>query len=94
MWYFFLSKFDFDENDLFEWIRSLENPKNVKKLFLEGWYLPWQGKKIEEIYSDYNLLQGSKRPSEICWRNSWSFPPLDELEKKKIEILFNNALTP
>ncbi len=94
MWYFLLFKFDFDYGYLFEWIKSLENSKNVNKLFLEGWYLPWQGKNIEITYTDNYLSLGLNRPSEICWRNSWSFPPLIESENKKLENLFSNTLIP
>jgi len=35
-----------------------------------------------------------KRPSEECWRNSWSFNPLKESEKIELEIIWKKSLAP
>ena len=96
MWNFAMIRSSLNLQEFNNWIDLLLNPKTTNRLVMAGWYLPFQTETMRQLYSgnmnqfsNYNLI-----PSKKCWDNSWSFSPLDPLEKKELEILGNNLLTP
>ena len=96
MWNFAMIRSSLNLQEFNNWIDLLLNPKTTNRLVMAGWYLPFQTETMRQIYngninqfSNYNLI-----PSKKCWDNSWSFSQLDPLEKKELEILGNNLLTP
>ncbi len=92
MWSFLLNKSNINNQILINWIKSLENKNNIDKLANQGWYLPFQN---EYSQSKYNEIQkDNSGPSKICWENSWSFPPINYQEKRNLENLWNQSLTP
>ena len=93
LWQFLMNKKYAKKEPLIEWINSLENDNTLRKLEKQGWITPFKDIynvdiKTENIKNQNNLL------SDECWQNSWSFPPLNEKEKTKIEILWKNSLAP
>ncbi len=95
-WNFAMIKSTLNLEEFNNWIDLLLEPKTANKLVEAGWYLPFQTFTMSQIYSD-NVKQLSKynlNPSKECWDNSWSFSPLSLQEKKELEILGNNLLTP
>ena len=95
MWNFLLINNNFNQTLLIDWIDKLLERNSVKKLIRDGLYLPF---KNEYNQSSYNFTFKSerllKRPSEECWRNSWSFNPLKESEKIELEIIWKKSLAP
>jgi len=93
IWQFVLNK-KYSENDsLIKWINSLENYNASRKLEKEGWILPF--KDIYNVdFNNENLKNQNILILDQCWQNSWSFPPLNEEEKTKIEIIWKDSLTP
>ena len=87
MWHFILSKSKENNESLTKWIDSLENKLNVDKLASEGWYLPYKNSFVESKFKTENLkIIG---PSQICWKNSWSFPLLTNFQKINLENSWN-----
>tara|TARA_Y100001933_G_scaffold33370_1_gene28188 strand:- start:695 stop:1717 length:1023 start_codon:yes stop_codon:yes gene_type:complete len=96
LWNFAMIRSSLNREEFNNWIDLLLDPKTVNRLAKAGWYLPFQTSTINKTYND-NLKQfqgDSLNPSKRCWDNSWSFSPLNFQEKKELEILGNNLLTP
>ena len=93
IWNFLLISNDFNQQKVIDWTKNLSNTKIANKLQNDGWYLPFNYKYSEK---KYKFFQENKRfltrPSEECWVNSWSFPPLKETEKIKLEKLWKESL--
>tara|TARA_Y100000589_G_scaffold158552_1_gene150924 strand:+ start:89 stop:1096 length:1008 start_codon:yes stop_codon:yes gene_type:complete len=96
IWNFAMIKSSLNPEKFKNWIDSLSDPKTANRLAKAGWYLPFQTITKNQIYSDNKKLLSNYyfNPSKKCWDNSWSFSPLDPEEKKELEILGNNLLTP
>tara|TARA_Y100000589_G_scaffold327272_1_gene368757 strand:- start:1153 stop:2148 length:996 start_codon:yes stop_codon:yes gene_type:complete len=95
MWNFLLLNNNFDQKELLEWLEKLINKNTFNRLLRDGWYLPFNYKNIQDKYKYINTSQTlSMRPSEECWKNSWSFLPLNESEKIKLNKTWNDSLTP
>ena len=74
MWHFLLTRTIGNNDKLISWIDSLSTKSNTNKLASQGWYLPFENKfPKSNINSGNPNLSG---PSQTCWDNSWSFPPL------------------
>ena len=96
LWNFAMIKSSLNIEEFNNWIDLLSEPKTANLLVKAGWYLPFQTVTINQLYNE-NIKQFSGlnvRPSQKCWDNSWSFPPLNPQEKKELEILGNNLLNP
>ena len=93
IWNFILSKSKINNQILIEWIESLEKRTNIEKLASEGWYLPFKNEYSE---GKYNFIIGNKNfsPSKECWKNSWSFLPIDDKEKVYLEKFWKQSLAP
>jgi len=92
IWYFVLSRSNLSSEILIDWIKSLEIKSTVDKLSSEGWYIPFNTNYTEIKYqAEMNNTLG---PSQLCWDNSWSFPPLTNAQKIKFENYWNNLLIP
>jgi len=87
MWHFVLNKVNGNSENLISWIESLESKSNAYKLASQGWYLPFKNK----YFQNNNNPKNSKisGPSEKCWDNSWSLPPLTNEEKINLENNWN-----
>ena len=94
MWHFILSKSKINTEFLIEWIKSLENKDIIDKLANQGWYLPFNNIYAQSKYSPKNYGGGLIGPSNICWKNSWSFPPIVDKQKINLDSLWNESLTP
>ena len=93
IWNFLLSKSKINNHILIDWIKSLENMNTINKLANQGWYLPFNIEYSKNKY-DLNIKNKNFGPSEICWKNSWSLPPLNNKDKFNLENLWNQSLTP
>tara|TARA_Y100000766_G_C18865837_1_gene585696 strand:- start:413 stop:1411 length:999 start_codon:yes stop_codon:yes gene_type:complete len=91
-WHFILSRSNNNNEILLSWIKSLENKLNVDKLAIQGWYLPFENKFSQINYNRNNSWPLG--PSQSCWENSWSFPPLTKIEKINLENSWKESLTP
>jgi hypothetical protein len=92
MWFFLLSRSNLNNGILTKWIKSLENKSIVDKLVSQGWYLPFNSDYLQSKYkSEMSPISG---PSEKCWENSWSFPPLTNKQKINLKNLWNESLSP
>ena len=96
LWNFAMIKSSLNLEEFNNWIDLLSDPKTANILVKAGWYLPFQIVAMNKLYNK-NINQFSRlnlQPSKQCWDNSWSFSPLNSQEKKELEILGNNLLTP
>ena len=95
MWNFLLINNNFNQALLLNWIDKLLDRNSINKLIKDGLYLPFNN---EYIQSKYNYSSKSarllNRPSEECWRNSWSFNSLKESEKVEFEKIWKDLLAP
>jgi len=92
MWHFLLSRSNLNSAILIKWIQSLENKSTVDKLVSQGWYLPFNSDYLQSKYkSEMIPISG---PSEKCWKNSWSFPPLTNEQRINFKNFWNESLTP
>ena len=95
MWNFLLINNNFNQALLLNWIDKLIDKNSINKLVKDGLYLPFNN---EYIHSKYKYSSKSarllNRPSEECWRNSWSFNSLKESEKVEFEKIWKNLLAP
>ena len=91
MWNFLLINNNFNQALLLNWIDKLIDKNSINKLVKDGLYLPFNN---EYIHSKYKYSSKSarllNRPSEECWRNSWSFNSLKESEKVELEKIWKN----
>ena len=94
MWNFILSKSKTNNKLLKDWINSLESSPVIDKLANQGWFLPFQNKYALSKYNNMKSKMNISTPSEICWDNSWSFPPLNSQKKTNLENLWNESLAP
>jgi len=93
MWNFLLTKSKNNNTILIDWIRSLEKRATIDNLANQGWYLPFANEYSQNKYN-IKIENNNHAPSKKCWDNSWSFPPLNSLEKFNLENLWNQSLTP
>ena len=93
MWNFLLTKSKNNNTILIDWIRSLEKRATIDDLANQGWYLPFANEYSQNKYN-IKIENNNHGPSKKCWDNSWSFPPLNSLEKFNLENLWNQSLTP
>ena len=95
MWNFLLINKNFNQTLLLDWIDKLLDRNSSNELIKDGFYLPFND---EYIQSKYKVAQKSprslNRPSEECWRNSWSFNSLNESEKLELEKKWKKSLAP
>ncbi len=91
MWHFILNNSNSNNEILIRLIKSLSSQINAEKLVRQGWYLPFKNKNLTSIYS-HEILE-IPGPSKRCWDNTWSFPPLTNEEKIKLEEYWTK-LTP
>ena len=95
MWNFLLINNNFNQTLLIDWIDKLLERNSVKKLIRDGLYLPFKNEYNQGSYTNtFKSERFLKRPSEECWRNSWSFNPLKESEKIELEIIWKKSLAP
>ena len=94
MWHFVLSKNYINNEILIEWIKSFKSKSRVDKLSSQGWYLPFKNKYVEQTYNSDALNMKVKSPTQTCWGNSWSLPPLTESQRIILENSWNAGLTP
>ncbi len=92
MWHFLLSRTNLNNAILINWIKSLENKSIVDKLVSQGWYLPFNSNYLQSKYK--SEIFPISRPSEECWKNSWSFPVLTNEQKINLKNFWNESLTP
>ena len=90
MWNFLLSKSEINNRIIIDWIKSLGKRSTIDELANQGWYLPF---KNEYSQSKFNIkpTYNNDGPSKKCWENSWSFPPLNNHQKLKLENLWNQS---
>ena len=93
MWNFLLTKSKINNIILIDWIRSLEKNDTIDELANQGWYLPFENEYSQNKYN-IKIENNNYGPSKKCWDNSWSFPPLNNVEKLNLENLWNQSLTP
>ena len=94
IWQFIISKSYSNQEPLIEWINSLKNVYAAEKLREVGWYLPYKDQYIKDFYIKKKYENKNISPSDECWNNSWSLPPLYKEEKLKEESLWKKLLTP
>ncbi len=92
MWHFILTRTNQKNGVLIDWIESLENKSIIDKLSNQGWYLPYKNYYSQSKFR--NQISSISGPSLECWEKSWSFPQLSNIQKLKLENLWNNSLTP
>ena len=95
MWNFLLINNNFNQTLLLDWIDKLLDRNSINKLTEDGFYLPFKNEYIQSQYK--NTSQSSRlsnRPSEECWRNSWSFNSLKESEKVELKKIWKKLLAP
>ena len=95
LWNFLLLNNNFNQTLLLNWIDKLLERNSLNKLVKDGLYLPFNNEYIQSNYK-YTSKSGRlfNRPSEECWRNSWSFNSIKESEKLKFEKIWKNLLAP
>ena len=95
MWNFLLINNNFNQTQLLSWIDKLLERQSLNKLIKDGLYLPFKNEYIQSQYKNSSQsLRLLNRPSEECWRNSWSFNSLKESEKVEFEKIWKNLLAP
>ena len=95
MWNFLLINNNFNQALLLNWIDKLIERNLINKLIKDGLYLPFNNEYIQSKYK-YSSKSARllNRPSEECWRNSWSFNSLKESEKVEFEKIWKDLLAP
>ena len=95
MWNFLLINNNFNQALLLNWIDKLLDRNSINKLIKDGLYLPFNNEYIQSKYK-YSSKSARllNRPSEECWRNSWSFNSLKESEKVEFEKIWKDLLAP
>ncbi len=95
MWNFLLIKNNFNQALLHNWIDKLLDKNSLNKLIKDGLYLPFNNEYMQSKYK-YSSISARllSRPSEECWRNSWSFNSLKESEIAEFEKIWKNLLVP
>ncbi len=95
MWNFLLINNNFNQALLLNWIDKLIDRNSINKLIKDGLYLPFNNEYIQSKYK-YSSKSARllNRPSEECWRNSWSFNSLKESEKVEFEKIWKDLLAP
>ena len=95
MWNFLLINNNFNQALLLNWIDKLIDKNSINKLVKDGLYLPFNNEYIQSKYK-YSSKSARllNRPSEECWRNSWSFNSLKESEKVEFEKIWKDLLAP
>ncbi len=83
MWNFLLINSQINQKEILKWLQILETKENMNKLNNEGWFLPFK--------NEVALVKHEKIPSEECWNNSWSFPPINKLEKDRLRNFWNSS---
>ncbi len=86
---------NFNQTILLNWIDKLLDRNSLNKIVKDGLYLPFKNEYTQSRYK--NTIKFEKllnRPSEECWRNSWSFSSLKESEKAELEKIWKNSLAP
>ena len=95
MWNFLLIKDNFNQTLLVDWIDKLLDGNSLNKLIKDGLYLPFNNEYMQSKYNYSNKsIRSLNRPSEECWRNSWSFNSLKESEKVELEKILKKSLAP
>ena len=95
MWNFLLINNNFNQTLLLNWIDKLLDSNSLNRLIKDGLYLPFSNEYIQSKYKDTSNSTGLlNKPSEECWRNSWSFNSLKESEKVEIEEIWKKSLAP
>ena len=95
MWNFILINNNFNQTLLLNWIDKLLDRNSLNKLIKDGLYLPFNDEFIQSKYKDKNKsARLFNRPSEECWKNSWSFNTLKESEKVELEKIWKKSLAP
>ncbi len=95
MWNFLLISNNFNQALLLNWIDKLIERNLINKLIKDGLYLPFNNEYVQSKYK-YSSKSARlvNRPSEECWRNSWSFNSLKESEKVEFEKIWKDLLAP
>ena len=95
MWNFLLINNNFNQALLLNWIDKLLDRNSINKLIKDGLYLPFNNEYIQSKYK-YSSKSARllNRPSEECWRNSWSFNSPKESEKVEFEKIWKDLLAP
>ena len=93
IWYFLLSKSEIYNQILIDWIRSFEQRTSIDELANQGWYLPFNNEYSQNKYN-INIKDNNFGPSKLCWENSWSLSPVNNIEKFNLENLWYKSLTP
>ena len=95
MWNFLLINNNFNQALLLNWIDKLIERNLINKLINDGLYLPFNNEYAQSKYK-YSSKSARlvNRPSEECWRNSWSFNSLKESEKVEFEKIWKDLLAP
>ena len=95
MWNFLLLNHNFNQTLLLNWIDKLLERNSLNKLVKDGLYLPFNNEFIQSNYK-YTSKSGRllNRPSEECWKNSWSFNSLKDSEKVELEKVWKESLAP
>ncbi len=95
MWNFMLINNNFNQALLLNWIDKLIERNLINKLINDGLYLPFNNEYAQSKYK-YSSKSARlvNRPSEECWRNSWSFNSLKESEKVEFEKIWKDLLAP
>jgi len=95
MWNFLLINNNFNQALLLNWIDKLKDRNSINKLIKDGLYLPFNNEYIQSKYMySSKTARLLNRPSEECWRNSWSFNSLKESEKVELEKIWKDLLAP
>tara|TARA_B100000900_G_scaffold349646_1_gene315882 strand:- start:619 stop:1614 length:996 start_codon:yes stop_codon:yes gene_type:complete len=95
MWNFLLINNKFNQTLLLNWIDKLLDRNSLNKLIKDGYYLPFNDEYIQSKYKNTGKSERLlNRPSEECWRNSWSFNSLKESEKIELEKRWKESLAP
>ena len=95
IWYFALSRSNLSNEILLNLIKLLKSKSTVDKLSDEGWYLPIRNDYSQTKYKFKNSQTSQiSGPSQECWTNSWSLPPLTSSQKLNLENYWNQSSTP
>ena len=95
MWNFLLINNNLNQALVLNWIDKLLQKKSLNKLHRDGLYLPFNNELSQSQYKDtIKSKRFLDRPSEECWKNSWSFNSLNESEKVQLEKIWQSLLAP
>ncbi len=95
MWNFLLINNNFNQALLLNWIDKLIERNLINKLIKDGLYLPFNNEYAQSKYKySSKSARLANRPSEECWRNSWSFNSLKKSEKDEFEKIWKDLLAP